>query len=409
MYEKHHASILTTTSCNLTGVTSEKKTVSLAGCSDYSRKRVTAAVAKAVELIGGIESFASPGQKILVKPNLLHVSKIDEGVTTHPEVVYAVAKLFIDHGCKVVIGDSPGAGASYKVKGLKRSYEAAGLDKVALELGAELNFDTGYRSVPNPRGKMIKRFNVINPAMDADAIVSVSKMKTHLLTYITGGTKNLFGILPGMEKPTFHGRLPDAYDFGMMLVDLNVLMKPRLQVMDAVMAMEGNGPTNGKMRKVGAVLASNDFTAIDVAASRIMSVDPVRVCTIRAAIERGLIDVDLSDISFEGEDIEQFVIKGFKKPQTYLKANQKQGRGWQLLGNMAKAYALRPSVIKENCIGCDECRRICSRRAITIRNNKAQIDLKKCIRCYSCHETCVNKAIKLEKSLGGKLITKMSG
>jgi len=388
-------------------VTNAKKTVSLARCDDYSREQVLAAVTKAVGLVGGIGRFASPGQKILVKPNLLHISEIDKGVTTHPEVVFAVSKLLMDHGCKVVIGDSPGAGAAYRVKNLKKSYEAAGLDKIAEELGAELNFDIGYKSVPNPQGKLIKRFDIINPAIAADAIVSVSKMKTHLLTYMTGGTKNLFGILPGMEKPTFHGRLPEARDFGMMLVDLNVLMKPKLQVMDAVMAMEGDGPTGGNMRKAGLVLASDDFTAIDVAASRIMTIDPRRVCTIRAAIELGLIDEIFDVVSFVGDGIDDFVMRDFKKPQTYAKSKQKQGRAWRMLGNVAKSYALRPSVINENCIGCGECVRICPKQAIALKDGKARIDYKKCIRCYSCHETCTNNAVKLEKSRGGKVITRV--
>jgi uncharacterized protein (DUF362 family)/Pyruvate/2-oxoacid:ferredoxin oxidoreductase delta subunit len=394
-------------SINRDAVKGDNKTVSLVRCDDYSRNQVLASVKRSIDLLGGIERFASPGQKILVKPNLLHVSEIEKGVTTHPEVVFAVAKMLKDHGCKVIIGDSPGAGMSYKVKTLRKSYAAAGLDKVAEELGVELNFDTGYRSVPNPGGRMIKRFNIINPALDADAIISVSKMKTHLLTYMTGATKNLFGVLPGMEKPTFHGRLPDPDDFSKMLVDLNVLVKPKLQIMDAIMAMEGDGPTGGEMRKVGAILASEDFTAIDVAACRIMAINPVAVGTIKAAIERGLIEENLGDISFVGEDFEKLIVRDFKKPQTYLKPQPKQGKGWHVLGNMAKAYALRPEIIKDKCIGCEECSRICPKQAITMKNKRAQIAYKKCIRCYSCHETCTNDAIRLEKSHAGKFITRV--
>ena len=385
----------------------DNKAVSSVRCDDYSREHVADAVKKSIDLLGGVGIFVSPGQRVLIKPNLLHISNIEKGITTHPEVAFAVAKLFKEHGCKVIIGDSPGAGTSYKIKTLRKSYAAAGLDRVAEEIGVELNFDTGYRNVPNPGGRMIKRFNIINPALDADVIVSVSKMKTHLLTYMTGATKNLFGVLPGMEKPTFHGRLPDPDDFSRMLVDLNVLVKPKLQVMDAVMAMEGDGPTGGEMRKVGAILASGDFTAIDVAVCRIMAIDPAAVGTIKAAIERGLIQGNFGDISFVGEDFEKFVVRDFKKPQTYLKPQPKQGKGWHILGNMAKAYALRPEIIKDNCIGCEECRRICPRQAIAMKDRKARISYDKCIRCYSCHETCANGAIRLGKSRAGRFITKM--
>ncbi len=344
---------------------------------------------------------------MLVKPNLLRASPIESGVTTHPEVVYAVAKLFRDHGCRVIIGESPGAGIRYNLKPLKKSYAAAGLDKVAEDLDVELNFDIGFKDVPNPDGRMIKRFSIINPALEADAIISVSKMKTHLLTCMTGGTKNLFGVIPGMEKPTFHSRLKAPEDFGRMLVDLNVLMKPKLQVMDAVMAMEGDGPTGGEMRKVGAILASADFTAIDVAASVIMSIDPGEVATIKAAIERGLVQKDFRDVRFIGENLEDYIVHDFKKPETYLKAPRKQGKVWSALGGMIKAYALRPDIILENCIGCGECMKACPKKAISLKGKKARIDYKECIRCYSCHETCANNAIGLTKSRAGRLVTRM--
>jgi uncharacterized protein (DUF362 family) len=394
-------------SINRDAVKGDNKTVSLVRCEDYSREHVLTAVKRSIELVGGIGIFASPGQKILVKPNLLRASPIEKGVTTHPEVVHAVARLFRDHGCRVIIGESPGAGTSYRLRSLRRSYAAAGLDKVAEDLGVELNSDIEFKSIPNPGGRMIKRFSIINPALEADAIISVSKMKTHLLTYMTGGTKNLFGVIPGMEKPTFHGRLKTPDEFGRMLVDLNVLIKPKLQVMDAVMAMEGNGPTGGEMRKVGAILASADFTAIDVAASRIMSIDPGEVATVKAAVERGLVQEDFRDVHFLGEDIESLIVRDFKKPETYLKARKEQGRVWSALGGMITAYALRPEIILDNCIGCGECVKICPKQAISLKGKKAHIAYKECIRCYSCHETCANSAIRLSKSRAGKLVTKI--
>lgn len=385
----------------------ERKIVSLVKCGDYSREHVLDAVKKSIDLIGGIETYASAGQNVLVKPNLLRASPIEKGVTTHPEIVHAVAKLFHDHGCRVIIGESPGAGTNYRLRSLRRSYAAAGLDKVAEDLGVELNLDIGFKNIPNHDGRMIKRFSIINPALEADAIISVSKMKTHLLTYMTGGAKNLFGVIPGMEKPTFHGRLKTPDEFGRMLVDLNVLVKPRLQIMDAVMAMEGNGPTGGDMRKVGAVLASPDFTAIDIAASMIMSIDPAEVATVKAAVERGLVQKDFHDVRFLGEDIESLVVRDFKQPETYMKARGEQGRVWSALGGMIKAYALRPEIITETCIGCGECVKICPKRAISLKGKKARIAYKDCIRCYSCHETCANSAIRLSKSRAGRLVTKM--
>ena len=217
-------------------------TVAVARCDGYDLEEVEAAVRRAVELVGGIEKFVSPGAKILLKPNLLQGQAPERCVTTHPAVVAAVARLLTEHGCRVVIGDSPGAGVVYSEANLRRAYLRAGYTAVAEETGAVLNYDISSRVISFPEGEAMKQFSIITPAAEADAIVVVSKAKTHMWTRMTGATKNLFGLIPGLEKPVFHFRFQDEYAFGRMLVDLNECMKPRLQIVDAVMAMEGTAP-----------------------------------------------------------------------------------------------------------------------------------------------------------------------
>ena len=184
----------------------------------------------------------------------------------------------------------PGSGIVYNEANLRRAYARAGYATVAEETGTTLNYDTGYQTVSYPEGAVMKQFSIITPAIEADAIVVVSKAKTHMWTRMTGATKNLFGLIPGLEKPVFHFRFQDEYAFGRMLVDLNECMKPRLQVMDAVMAMEGDGPQAGSPRKVGVVLAGSDPAAVDTVLARLIGMDPLEVGTIRSAAARGLID-----------------------------------------------------------------------------------------------------------------------
>ena len=388
-------------------VPNRMKIVSTVRCDDYSREKVAKSVAECIDLLGGLGKFVRKGDRILVKPNLLRASPIEKGVTTHPEIVFAISKLLQDHGCNVLIGDSPGGGTPYTERALRKSYHAAGLDAVAKELGVELNFSLEYKNIPSPNSRKIKRFNIITPALEADAIVNVAKMKTHLFTYITGATKNTFGVIPSMEKATFHSRLKQPDDFAEMLVDLNELIKPRLNILDAVMAMEGDGPNSGKMRKMGIIAGSDNYAALDVVESKLMSIDPKDVGVVKAAIKRKLLGDNFEDVKVVGEEIENLIAKDFKKPKTYIGPMPDQGMLWRALASMAKSYAMIPVIKKKECNGCKECYRICPQSAIAMRKDRPHIDYGKCIRCYCCHETCPNDAISLDWKFTGKLMKRL--
>jgi uncharacterized protein (DUF362 family)/Pyruvate/2-oxoacid:ferredoxin oxidoreductase delta subunit len=383
--------------------------VALVGCNDYDRETVISAIRESIGLLGGLDRFISPGQRVLLKPNLLQATPPERCVTPHPSVVYAVGRLLKEHGCTVILADSPGAGLSYTEGALRKVYATTGLDKVAKELDIELNFDTTYQEVPNPGGRKVKRFVVISPALEVDAIVSVCKAKTHVMTAMTGATKNIFGLLPGWEKPSFHSRMGSSSDFAEMLIDLNDLMEPRLHIMDAVMGMEGDGPNNGDPREIGAVVASGDCHALDVVAARLMGFDPADICTIRAAMGRGHLDNELA-IKVLGARVEDLAVKDFKKPTTYVPGGQYEpGRLMRTVGKLARAYALRPEVITERCVGCGQCEKVCPKGTVKVVKGKARFKYGDCIRCYCCHEMCPHDAIALRHSAGGHLLAKVTG
>jgi uncharacterized protein (DUF362 family)/ferredoxin len=378
----------------------DAKTVSVVRCDDYDREKIYATVKHAIDLVGGMGTFVSPGQKVFVKFNLLLGSAPEKCVTTHPEVVYAVAKLLKEHGCDVLLGDSPGSGLLYNAATLRKAYAASGYDVVAEELGIPLNYDVGYKDVPAPGSRTIKRFPIINPILDCDAVVVVSKAKTHALTYFSGAAKNMFGAIPGLDKPTYHARLPDPMAFGRMIIDLNDVVTPRLQIMDAVMGMEGDGPHTGTPRKIGAILASGDCNAIDVATCRLMSIDPLRVSTIIAAIERGYLREDLGDVSLVGDNYDALIVEDFKPPSTYLGQPRTRTRSGEFskIIMLANEYTLRPVIHEDKCTGCMKCVRSCPMKTISIVDEKPRIDYAKCIKCYCCHEMCDSSAISLERN-----------
>lgn len=369
---------------------------------------VYSSVSHAIDHLGGIDKFVKPGMRVLVKPNILQASGPEAAICTHPDVVYSVCKILKEHGCKVILAESPGAGSIYGSAQLKKAYETTGYAEFARELDIELNYDVAYEEVPNPEGSIIKRFLIIKPAMEVDAIVVVSKLKTHLFTGMTAATKNLFGLVPGMEKATFHGRLTDPMDFSRMLVDLNVLMRPVLQILDAVVGMEGDGPNSGEPRKIGAIMASSSYAGIDVVAARLIGISPMVIPTIKAAVERGILDPNLEEIEVKGDRIESFDIKDFKMAPTYAGGENKRSRFLLLhLMKMTRTYALRPIVIREKCVGCGRCVRACPVHTVHMHRGKAMVKHGDCIRCYTCHEMCTSNAIILKRSFGGKIAVKL--
>jgi uncharacterized protein (DUF362 family)/Pyruvate/2-oxoacid:ferredoxin oxidoreductase delta subunit len=376
------------------------KKVSVAKCEDYERKQVERSVRRAIDMLGGIEAFVSPGQKVLVKFNLLQGAAPEKCVTTHPEVVYALAKLLKEHGCDVLLGDSPGSGIPYNVDNLRKAYAASGFDRVAEELGVRLNYDVGYRNVPTPDSKTMKMFPIINPVLDRDVVVVVSKVKTHASLFLSGAAKNIFGVIPGLEKPTYHARLKDPHSFAQMLVDLNDVVKPKFQIMDAVIGMEGDGPFAGDPRKIGAILASCDYSAIDVVVCQLIAVNPLYAPTVAAAVERGYLREDLSDVSVIGDSLDGLIVKDFKRPVTYTGPSHLRDPSSPFAKMIALAfeYTLRPVIHEDLCVSCFKCVQSCPIKTISVVDNKPAVDYTKCIRCYCCHEMCDSKAISLERN-----------
>jgi uncharacterized protein (DUF362 family)/Pyruvate/2-oxoacid:ferredoxin oxidoreductase delta subunit len=373
--------------------------VSLVRCEDYNAQKVLQSVRRAIDLLGGMEKFISPGQKVFLKPNLLRAANPERHITTHFQVVHAVVSLLKEIQCQVIIADSPGIPPYDEPS---RLYTASRLDEVAEELGASLNQDTGYSMVDAPQAKMIRRFPIINPALDADAIVVVSKAKTHLFTAMTGAAKNMFGVVSGAEKSKMHARFQEVDDFSDMIIDLNQLMSPKLQIMDAIVGLEGDGPSAGIPRKIGAILASSDYNAIDVVTSRLMSFDPREISTIRAAMRRGLLKEDISNVIILGDTLEELIVKDFRKPSTRI--DPPKGHLSAMINVLFRHCAAKPVIIAQECKGCEICYHVCPKKTIKMSHKIARIERKNCIRCFCCHEMCPSNAIVLQRSILGKLM-----
>ena len=375
--------------------------VTVEKCQNYFGDTARKAIERGLAPLGGIKAFVKPGQKVLLKPNLLRKARPEEAVTTHPAVVKAVAELVIAAGGKVIIGDSPGAAGPHTRNNLIKLYRGCGLDRVANETGAELALDTDQEIVPLPAGKIIKRIELTKYAGEVDVIINLPKLKTHCFTLLTGAVKNLFGLVPGLIKPAYHAKFPDVDDFSTMLVDLMELVSPALTIVDAVWAMEGDGPNAGTTRETGLIVTGKNTAAVDAVLSQIMGIDPLIISTTLRCVERGLLPEDLSAIEVRGVELSEVIQSDFKIPPGRTHAFPRWAVPFMPIAKLL--LSTRPRINKRNCVGCGDCERVCPVNTISMNNGKAHIHLSNCIRCYCCHETCTHHAIDLIRPLFQRL------
>ena len=239
------------------------------------------------------------GLTVAVKPNLVCKKTPEHAATTHPSIVWAVCKLLKDAGADVVIAESPSG--FYEPGLLKSLYKVTGIEQAAIESGARLNFDTTVTEVDNPRGKYLKKLKILTPLAKADRIINIAKLKTHGMMVYTGAVKNLFGSVAGLEKTQYHFQLSDYNEFADCIIDIFLANAPVFNIIDAVVAMHKAGPTAGEPYTLNKILASTDGFELDVVATTIVKVDPMRVPVLRSAIQRGFVSSNASSIAVVGD------------------------------------------------------------------------------------------------------------
>ena len=386
----------------------EGNQVFAASCPDYTQAE--ACIRALVEQMGGMDRFVRPGERIVLKANLLRAAPPESAICTHPAVVEAVTKLVKEAGGTPVICDSPG-GALHKEAVLRSLYEKTGMAAAAAAAGAELALDPSTRTVSLPEGKVLRQAEIITPVAEADGVIDLCKMKTHVLMSMTGAVKNLFGVIPGLSKVGYHATHPDHATFADVLLDLTGYVKPRLSLMDGILAMEGDGPgSSGTPRQAGLLLAAANPLALDTAAGAIMNLPRQDNPVLLAAERRGLTPCRMEDVELIGGTVEELRMADYKFPAS-TKSNL-----MDFLGPLArpaerlckKALSQTPRIDGAKCVGCGICAKSCPGQAIamTAPGKKARISQKACIHCYCCHELCPQKAVELHQSWLGRLLTK---
>lgn len=423
----------------------EKSKVIVLSCDSYEEERIYTLLKRGLKELGGVGALVNKEEKILLKPNLLKKAEVEKAVITHPVVVGAFARILREEGYEnIVLADSCGHGTT------KQVIQGTGMDTYLEKYQIPAIDYTKGVHVENPDGVQAKEFILPKELLEADCVISLSKMKTHALERITGAVKNSYGFIYGKNKAIGHTKYPSADSFARMLIDLNQYVKPRLYIMDGITAMEGNGPGSGDPTAMNVILMSTDPVALDSVFARLVYLKPEMVPTNYHGEKMGLgnckeanIEVvvvkENSQISVERDDgneeqknnkitvakkkcenadisadenqsdiniscniipmealIEQYGNPHFNVDRTKVRSNI-----WTKLAKALNIFQKKPYIEPDKCVRCGICVNSCPvpGKAVDFRNGKNHppvYDYKKCIRCFCCQEMCPKKAIKVK-------------
>jgi len=371
--------------------------VSVVPCRDYELDAVRQALKGCLAPLGGIEHFVRPGMRVLLKPNLLAAAEREQAVTTHPAVVQAVAELARSAGGVVQIGDSPAG----PVKDNPHIWRKSGMPAAAEQSGADLVlFDGVNWQRHNGADYLIAR-----PVSEADLVINLPKIKTHLMTLYTGAIKNLLGVVPGTHKTEMHIRSIGIQDFSRELVNLLEIVRPGLTIMDGVWGQEGTGPgASGTPHAYGCLAASADAVALDAVITRAMGYKPGEVLHVAQAGLRGLGISDPACIQIVGPaSVLEFGSLALPASHWYMRAP-----AWvsaPIQGQIKLIPRFNPAL----CNGCAKCVQVCAGKALAKTHGSSNgkppvLDKKLCISCMCCAEVCPQGAIEPARSRLGQML-----
>ena len=383
----------------------QENRVSLVACDNYDQALIDEKIKETFDNLGGIDSFVKKGQVVVLKPNLVSAKTPDAAVTTHPSIVEAVAKLVLKAGAgKCIIADS--AGGPYTKGFMHGIMRTAGMMDAADKSGAEISEDFSAYEVETPEARVGKKYSVLGVLQDADVIINLCKLKTHSFTGYSGAVKNMFGAIPGMAKVEMHGKFQNLTNFNNFIYDVQDYFKPKLalHLMDAVVGMEGPGPTAGTPRHIGAIIAGKNPLACDIVGLQLIGFnDMLTNPTIKVGIERGYLGEDLSTDVVGNREADFEKIVNYK--QVAISEFQ------PLVPNVPRwvlrllhwGTTQRPVVSRSKCKGCKKCAEHCPAKAIEMTQykkgkqpNKVKFKYNQCIRCYCCQELCPFGLVKVK-------------
>ncbi len=370
--------------------------VAIGRAETYDTDVLQPALARLLAPLGGIASFVKPGERVLLKPNMLAAKEPERAVTTHPELLRQVIALVREAGGIPLVGDSPGVG------GIRRVAERSGILAVVEETGAEL---VPFDETVTVRGHgLFREFHIARPYLEADRLINLPKLKTHEMMTMTCAVKNLFGAVVGTAKAGWHLKAgADRELFARMLLEIYLLRQPDLTIVDGILAMEGDGPGSGDPRPCGLLMAGTNAVAVDVIAAELAGIPKKLLWVERAAEKLGIDGWDRAAIDTCGLCFDDARVSPFRLPHI---SDVQFGLPRFLKNRLRHYLTSRPCGNPDACNLCGICRDACPPRAIEIRDGKLRFDYHACIRCFCCRELCPQGALEVREGELLKIIKK---
>ena len=333
-------------------------------------------------------------KRVFIKPNLVRAAPPEKAATTHPALLKEIAEQVKRRGGTPSMGDNG--------LDIQNLYRVTGVEPACAPYIVNISnratlFQIGGFEVPISRS-----------FLEADIFISVPKLKTHVIAGMTCCLKNSFGLIPGNAKSRMHARTGHAKRLTEFFVDLYRWRTPDLNIVDGILAMEGDGPSFGNPRRVGKIIAGKDGAAVDAVCARMIGFEnPRGIKLIDLAQKKGLVRFDLDHPQVDGPFD---VIADFAHPSSYT-ANvpaqksrfavspEKYYQVWSELGNV------NPVSEDRLCTRCGDCLAACPAGALTLEPYP-KIDAEKCASCFCCVEACPEKALTIP--MGQELLEKRS-
>lgn len=362
----------------------------------YDPELLESALSRAIAF-AGFDLANARGRRVLLKPNMLGAYPPEMGITTHPAFVAAAARIFAKVGATVSVGDSPNGihpiERVWRVTGLGESCRIAGAERVSFEASGSVE-RLGLR--------------IARAVAEADLLVNLPKLKTHGLTILTLGAKNLFGCINGMQKAAHHRDAKDPKRFADVVARAAEASRPALTLVDGIVAMEGDGPSAGDLVPLGVIAAGRDVHAVDAACCALVGLEPSELETLEAAREQGFWDGAKPELA--GDPLGSLKPARFKFPATYTRGMRDWWISRLVLGWIWSGVHATPRIVSSRCTRCLMCVDGCPVSAIP-RPAEGAVPLIRdevCIQCFCCHELCASRAIELRRSLPVRFVSRLA-
>lgn len=367
---------------------------------------VEEAAHRVIAQLGGMAAIVNGARIAVLKPNLVAGRAAATGATTSFALLKAVAEEVRACGAEPVLCEMPGTEfdreATYTILGLEPFCAANGIRIVRVDPEGDTE---DWMELRPGRARRLRRFHAPRLLQNA-CLINLPVLKTHVVSTMTLGMKNVMGLLPRPDRRAMH-----TLGIDRCIVDMNYGLKPALTIVDGSVGQDGEGPLYGEAANLQVLVAGRESLAVDLVCCQLVGVNPRQVPHLRLALQESGRPAWTS-VSEEMQVIKQFRLPRQKPlyrlifwlmypldyPYSWLAA-----RGRHLCAALygTGLVGTRPHIKEASCTSCGSCVETCPLPNV-IDLKTLKIDYRACQRCLLCYEACPESAISVRGYSGAR-------